>query len=52
LILLKPLSNGLQHETDRKNEAKTARNPYFLSLSIGDPSRDRTAMQFQGLAGG
>jgi hypothetical protein len=42
LISLGRAVNALQHETDGKNEAETARNPYKLALSIGDPSRTRT----------
>jgi hypothetical protein len=35
-------SQRLQHGFGRKNEAKTARNPYFIGISRGDPSRIRT----------
>jgi serine/threonine protein kinase len=42
LIYLVPARNTLQHENRQKNEAETARNPYFTGLSIGDPSRIRT----------
>jgi hypothetical protein len=42
LISLVPARSGLQHRISRKNEADTARNPYFMGLSVGDPSRIRT----------
>jgi hypothetical protein len=42
LISLKPLREGLQHENPQKNEGKTARNPYLMGGSSGDPSRIRT----------
>jgi hypothetical protein len=32
----------LQHEIDRKNEADTARNPYFIGLSSGALGEIRT----------
>src|SRR5712691_2433607 len=42
LILLELLSNGLQHESGRKNEAETARNPLFAGVSTGALGEIRT----------
>jgi hypothetical protein len=49
LISLKPLREGLQHENPQKNEGKTARNPYLMGGSSGDPSRTGTIAQINGL---
>ena len=42
MISLVPARSGLQHEIDRKNEADTARNPYFIGLSSGALGEIRT----------
>lgn len=42
LILLVWGRSALQHENGRWNEAETARNPYFIGISRGDPGRIRT----------
>jgi hypothetical protein len=42
LISLVPARSRLQHRIDRKNEADTARNPYFIGLSVGALGEIRT----------
>ena len=49
LISLVPARSGLQHRIARKNEADTARNPYFMGLSVGDPSRSTIFLPSQTL---